>query len=75
MLLNDMDHPHFSRLSLRLHNVDGRGDHIGDVQFFFVQLELKGLSRFGDDVNQFFTRSISGFRGPQEVFGSNPYEQ
>lgn len=41
----------------------------------FVQLELKGLTRFGDQVDRFLTRSLNGFRGPREVFGNNPYEQ
>lgn len=41
----------------------------------FVQLELKGLTRFGDQVDQFFSRTLSGFRGPREVFGTNPYQQ
>ena len=41
----------------------------------FVQLELKGLTRFGDQVDQFLARSLSGFRGPNEVFGIDPYQQ
>jgi len=40
----------------------------------FVQLELKGLTRFGDQVDRFLMRSLNGYRGPQEVFGSNPYQ-
>ncbi len=32
----------------------------------FFQLELKGLTRFGDQVDQFLNRSISGYRIPDE---------
>jgi LPS-assembly protein len=32
----------------------------------FFQIELKGLTGFGDDVDQFLQRSIYGFRKTQK---------
>ena len=56
-------------------NVGSSANAAATNNAIFVQFELKGLTRFGDQVDQFLARSLSGFRGPNEVFGIDPYQQ